>query len=86
MSVWNVSSRRTSNFILEVEAMEKDTSIKKRPMRPHISIHFKCCNVYSRIYLNHKGDAFAGHCPRCAAPVRIRVGQGGSAARIWRAE
>ena len=36
----------------------------KRPPRQHINVHFKCCNVYARVYLDAKGEAFAGHCPR----------------------
>ena len=57
-----------------------------RPARPFLGLHFKCCGVYSRIYLNATGTAFAGHCPRCARPVRIRVGEEGSSSRFWTAE
>jgi hypothetical protein len=42
-----------------------------------------CCGVYSRVFLNHNGTAFAGHCPRCAKPVRIEVGPGGSGSKFW---
>ena len=59
---------------------------EKRPARPHLGIHFRCCGVYSRIYLNAAGTAFAGHCPRCARPVRVLVGKEGSRARFWTAE
>jgi hypothetical protein len=32
---------------------------------------WKCCRVYSRVYLNHAGTHFAGNCPRCGASLRI---------------
>lgn len=51
--------------------------------RPHIGIHFKCCNAYARIFLNAKGDAFAGNCPKCARPVRIKVSESGVKAKFW---
>jgi hypothetical protein len=54
--------------------------------RPHINMYFKCCNVYAYIYLNHEGTAFAGNCPRCARPVRIKAGRGGSRSKFWTAE
>jgi hypothetical protein len=54
--------------------------------RPFLGIHFKCCNVYARIYLNAAGKAFAGNCPRCARPIRVRVGEEGSTSKFWSAE
>lgn len=59
---------------------------KSDTVRPFIHMHFKCCNVYARVYLNHDGTAYAGHCPRCAAPIRIPVAPGGSDAKFWSAE
>lgn len=56
----------------------------KQP-RPYLGIHFKCCNVYARIYLNKKGDMFFGHCPKCAAPIRVKAAPGGSKSRFWSA-
>lgn len=60
--------------------------LRDRKTRPHISVYFKCCNAYARVYLNHAGDAFCGHCPKCARPVRVKVGPGGSKSRFWTAE
>ncbi|WP_145260765.1 hypothetical protein [Calycomorphotria hydatis] len=54
--------------------------------RPHIGMMMRCCNVYTRIYRDVNGDAFSGHCPRCAKPVRIQiVKEGGSSSRFFEA-
>ncbi len=63
-----------------------DPEEKSGATRPFIHMHFKCCNVYARVYLNHDGTAFAGHCPRCAAPIRIPTGPHGSDAIFWSVE
>ena len=45
--------------------MNEEENKGPRGKKPFIGIHFKCCNIYSRIYLNAKGDAFVGWCPKC---------------------
>ncbi len=50
-----------------------------------ISIHFKCCNVYSRIYVNKEGTAYIGRCPVCMTPVRVNIGPGGVNVRFFEA-
>ncbi|MBN1212228.1 MAG: hypothetical protein JXA92_06580 [candidate division Zixibacteria bacterium] len=62
--------------------MIEDTGKK----RPFIGIHFKCCNVYNRIYLNKAGTAFVGWCPKCAAKAEIRVSPTGSKSRFFLAD
>ena len=64
--------------------MQKPVRSSRNP-RPFIGIHFECCGVYARIYLTKKGDAYAGHCPKCAAPIRVKAGPGGSKSRFWTA-
>ena len=61
---------------------------KKKPGtgRPHIGIVFKCCRIYSRIYLNKKGDSFVGWCPKCAAKMEVKVSPVGSTDRFFFAE
>lgn len=54
--------------------------------RPYIGMLFKCCHVYTRIYLNKAGVAFVGRCPKCGKQVTIRVGPGGEKSRFWTAE
>ncbi len=53
--------------------------------RPFIGVHFKCCRVYVRAYLNKKGDAYVAWCPRCAAQMRVRVSPYGSDNRFFEA-
>ncbi len=54
--------------------------------RPWISVHWKCCQAYSRIYRNRNGDAYEGRCPKCGSPVRALIGRDGTAARFFAAE
>jgi len=53
--------------------------------KPWLGILFECCNVYSRIYKNRDGSAYAGRCPKCQAEIRASVGNGGTSQRIFRA-
>ena len=53
--------------------------------RPWLSVRWRCCSTYSRIYRNAKGDAYEGRCPRCAAPVRAAIGAGGTSSRFFEA-
>jgi len=58
------------------------------PKKDFIGVTFKCCNVYSRIYLNKEGTAFEGVCPRCykkRVVVKI-VEHGGTESRFFEAE
>ena len=56
-----------------------------RRKRPHIGIFWKCCKVYSRIYLNNKKTAYVGWCPKCARKIVARISPDGIDARFFRA-
>lgn len=58
---------------------------ESKPNRPFLGIRFKCCNVYSRIYLNKAGTAFVGWCPKCAAKAEIKVSPKGTNSRFFSA-
>ena len=50
-----------------------------------LGVHFACCDVYSRVYLNKEQTAYLGHCPRCAKQVRFIIGSGGTDSRFFKA-
>lgn len=56
------------------------------PSRAYLSIHFKCCNAFARIFPNAQGTSYAGHCPKCARPVQIKIGPGGTTNRTFTVE
>jgi hypothetical protein len=60
---------------------------KKPARRPFIGMHFTCCNVYTRIYLNKAGNAFVGWCPRCGKKkAEVRVSPSGGKSRFFNAD
>jgi len=50
-----------------------------------IMIWFRCCHAYGRLTRNAAGTHYAGRCPRCGAPVSVRIGPGGTDRRIFEA-
>ena len=53
--------------------------------RRFVGVHFTCCDVYTRVYLNREATAYEGNCPKCAKRVRLRIGPGGTNARFFTA-
>jgi hypothetical protein len=50
-----------------------------------LGIHFRCCNIYQRIYRTADGTAYEGRCPRCGKQARIPIGEGGTDHRFFEA-
>ena len=53
--------------------------------RRFLMIWFRCCHAYGRLSRNRAGTHFDGRCPRCAAPVSVRIGKGGTDRRMFEA-
>lgn len=51
-----------------------------------LGILFDCCNVYGRIYKNKEGTFYQGRCPKCMRLLKIKVGDGGTTSRFFRAQ
>lgn len=54
--------------------------------RTYVGILFDCCGVYARIYRNKAGTHYTGYCPRCMRSIRLKIGEGGTNQRIFRAQ
>jgi hypothetical protein len=76
-------------YIVDIEGIDDEppdpSDAQAAPGRRWIGVHFTCCDVYTRIYRNRDGTAYVGNCPRCARPVRVRIGPGGTSTRMFRA-
>jgi hypothetical protein len=80
------------DYILDIHGLPKpqddgNPSPRRAPRnaRAWLAIRWRCCGVYSRIHRTRDGAAYAGHCPRCARPVRITIGEGGTDCRFFEA-
>ena len=62
-----------------------DPGHKPSGQRPFLGVHFACCDVYRRIYLNRSKTLYLGNCPHCGKQIRFQVGPGGSNARFFTA-
>ncbi|MBX3432715.1 MAG: hypothetical protein KF847_05310 [Pirellulales bacterium] len=49
----------------------------------YLGVRFDCCGAYSRIYRTRAGDAFVGHCPKCARRVQFKIGPEGTDSRFF---
>lgn len=51
-----------------------------------LGVMFECCGVYGRLYKNKEGTHYVGRCPKCTKPVRIKIGEGGTNQRFFKAQ
>ncbi|MFQ5482284.1 MAG: hypothetical protein ACE5ER_05955 [Nitrospinaceae bacterium] len=64
--------------------MSKNEDNRSRSKR-FLGIHFDCCNVYRRVYVNKDGNAYEGRCPMCYREVKVMIGPDGTPSRFFRA-
>jgi hypothetical protein len=48
-----------------------------------LSVLFRCCNTYGRLYVNGARSHYEGRCPKCGSRTRARIGRGGTDQRIF---
>jgi hypothetical protein len=53
--------------------------------RKFLSIWFRCCHVYGRLYRNASGTAYDGRCPKCGRKARALIGPHGTNQRTFEA-
>lgn len=80
-----MSERPGQQVDLTSDAASPSPAPSRAGGRKYLGIHFACCGVYSRIYLNPNGDAYQGECPRCRGKLRVPVGAGGVNSRFFTA-
>jgi hypothetical protein len=51
--------------------------------KEYVGVTFKCCRVYTRIYINGKRDAYVGWCPRCGAKLEVEISPHGSKQKFF---
>ncbi|MEE2908494.1 MAG: hypothetical protein VX527_11770 [Planctomycetota bacterium] len=77
-----------SRDILDIASLASDacrmTSTAPRK-RPFLSIWFRCCHVYGRLYRNASRTSYNGGCPRCAKRARVLVRSDGTTRRCFQA-
>lgn len=54
--------------------------------RKFIGMYFRCCRLYTRIYINRAGTAYEGHCPGCMNHARVRISPGGTSNRFFKGD
>ena len=72
---------------LQPEPAGRDRGGRDAPRRERkwLGVLFECCGMYARIYQTRDGTAYARHCPKCNAALRVGIGEGGTSQRIFRA-
>jgi hypothetical protein len=71
---------------LDLSSDSKNTTSRERQLtesRRFVGVHFVCCDVYTRVYVNRDQTAYEGNCPKCAKKVRLQIGPGGTDARFF---
>ena len=61
--------------------MDKDKA--PRQSRPFVGVTWDCCHVYSRVYLNRRGTAYVGWCPKCGKRIQMNLSPTGSNSRFF---
>ncbi len=73
---------RQSDWCME----KKEVFQRKEEKKKFISIYWKCCHVFSRMYRNSSGTGYDGFCPKCHVFLHVPIGKDGIHQRTFIAE
>lgn len=65
---------------------DKSKAPDTKEKRAYISIYWRCCHTYSRVYRNATHTAYEGRCPRCKGFLKVPIGKEGTTQRTFIAE
>ena len=51
-----------------------------------VSVYFRCCHVYQRIYFKKGACVTQGRCPRCLKEVEFELSENGEPGRFFSAD
>ncbi|MCH2148210.1 MAG: hypothetical protein MK095_02110 [Phycisphaerales bacterium] len=71
--------------IVDIQGFESPKAEPNVSTRPFLSIWYRCCNTYGRLYRNASATQYEGRCPRCGAQARVGIGPHGSTSRVFEA-
>jgi len=73
------------NLDLSSDVVRATSKGSAESTRRFVGVHFVCCDVYTRVYVNRDETAYEGNCPKCAKRVTLRIGPGGTDSRFFTA-
>ena len=76
-------NRRLTAFAVAVYIPRKALNMAEK--RKFLGVHYQCCNVYARAYMNKEKTAYTGACPRCGKRVEMKIGRDGIDSRFFSA-
>ena len=86
------ASRRNIKDIVDIDGLRDATVQIEEPAEPNgprrrfLSVWFRCCNVYGRMYRDAHCTRYDGRCPGCGAPVHAMIGASGTNRRTFEAQ
>ena len=66
----------------DCQDMEEDASKN----RFWVSVHYRCCNTYQRVYFRKGTRTTSGRCPLCMLEVSFRIAEDAESGRFFTAE